>query len=80
MTYLFAIDEESAEVIVSQSAKGSNQIKLIERISSKDNEVLYNAVKTLTSITRAANPDYTAFNLMDKVCQRIYSQHEQAAK
>ena len=76
MTYLFAIDEKTAEVLVSQSADGSNQIKLIERIRSNDNEVLYYAVKTLTSITRAPNPDYVIFDLMDKLCQRIYNHHK----
>ena len=47
---LFAIDIQTQEVIVSGSSKGSNKINFIERIKQSDNDMLYNAVQTLTSI------------------------------
>ncbi len=70
---LFAIDTDTKEVIVSESPKGTNKVNFIERISHSDNEVLYNAVVTLTSITRAPNFDASIFKSMDKVCQMLYS-------
>ena len=75
MSMLFAIDTKTEEVIVSDSPKGSNEIKFIERIKREDNEVLYNAVTTLTSITKAPNFDVTIFKAMDKVCQMIYTKN-----
>lgn len=70
--YLFAIDTEKEEIIVSESPKGSNKINLVERISRKDNEILYQAVQTLTAITAAPNLDTKLFKAMDKVCQMVY--------
>jgi hypothetical protein len=70
---LFAIDMKTEEVIVSDSPKGSNEIKFIERIKLEDNEVLYNAVVALTCITKDPNFDVTIFKVMDKVCQMIYN-------
>jgi len=72
---LFAIDTDTEEVIVSDSPKGSNKINFIERIKRQDNIILYNAVVTLTSLTKASNFDTTLFKAMDKVCQMIYSKH-----
>jgi outer membrane lipoprotein-sorting protein len=69
---LFAIDPKTEEVIVSESPKGSNKINFIERIKRKENELLYNAVVTLTSITNAPDLDMSIFKAMDKVCQLIY--------
>ena len=46
---LFATDTNTEETIVSDSPKGSNKINLVERISRRDNEILYQAVMTLTS-------------------------------
>jgi hypothetical protein len=74
---LFAIDTKTEEVIVSDSPKGSNEIKFIERIKREDNEVLYNAVVALTSITKAPNFDVAIFKAMDKVCQMIYNKHKE---
>lgn len=71
--YLFAIDEKTEEVIVSESPKGSNKINLIERISRKKNEMLFNAVKTLSLITKEEELDMSLFKAMDKVCQGIYA-------
>ena len=48
---LFAIDINTQEVIVSESSKGTNKINFIERIKQKDNDMFFNAVVTLTSIT-----------------------------
>ena len=73
---LFAIDPKTEEVIVSESPKGSNKINLIERIKRKENELLYNAVVTLTSITNAPDLDMSIFKAMDKVCQLIYGKQK----
>lgn len=73
---LFAIDANSKEVIVSDSSKGNNKIKFIDRIKQSDNDMLFNAVLTLTSITRSSNFDATLFKSMDKVCQMIYNKHK----
>ncbi len=72
---LFAIDIDTQEVIVSGSSKGSNKINFIERIVQSDNVMFYNAVQTLTSITKSSNFDMAIFKSMDKVCQMMYSKH-----
>jgi hypothetical protein len=72
---LFALDANTQEVIVSDSPKGSNQVNFMERITRNNNEILYNAVVTLTSITKATNLDVALFKAMDKVVQMIYSKH-----
>ncbi len=74
---LFAIDTNTEETIVSASQKGSNKIDFVERIGRKENEMLYHAVTTLTSITKSANFDVKIFKAMDKVCQLIYNQHKE---
>lgn len=74
---LFAIDTNTEEVIVSDSPKGSNKINFIERIGRQDNVILYNAVVTLTSLTKASNFDTTIFKAMDKVCQTMYDKHKE---
>ena len=75
---LFAIDKNTEEVIVSDSTKGSNKINFIESINSQENEILYHAVETLTSISKSANFDTTIFKAMDKVCQMIYNKQKEA--
>lgn len=75
---LFAIDANTNEIIVSESPKGSHQINFIERIQRNDNEVLYNAVVTLTSMAKSANLDATIFKAIDKVCQMLYNKHKEA--
>jgi hypothetical protein len=74
---LFALDLNTEEVIISDSPKRSNQINFIERIGRQDNDMLYVAVVTLTSITTADNFDIAIFKAMDKVCQMIYSKHKE---
>ena len=76
-TLLFAIDINTEEVIVSDSSKGSNKINFIERIKRSDNNMFYNAVQTLTSITKSANFDAEVFKSMDKVCQMMYKKHKE---
>jgi hypothetical protein len=71
--YLFAIDEKTEEVIVSESPKGSTKISLIERISRQNNEMLYHAVQTLTLVSKDEELDMSLFKAMDKVCQGIYA-------
>jgi len=71
--FLFAIDQDNEEVIISESPKGSMKINFIERIQRKENEVLFNAVLTLTAITKDPNFDAAIFKAMDKVCQLIYN-------
>lgn len=75
-TKLFALDAEAKEVIVSESPKGSRTIQFLERIKRDDNEILYNAVLTLTSLSKAADPDMAVFKGMDKICQLIYAKHK----
>ena len=73
MGILFALDNITHEIVVSKSTNGSNKIDVIERIKQSENELLYNAVKTLTSITRSENFDAKIYDSMDKVCQMIYN-------
>lgn len=73
--FLFSLDTKLNEVIVSESPKGSNQINFVEQISREDNEVLFNSVVTLTSITKSPNFDMSVFKSMDKVCQLVYTKH-----
>jgi hypothetical protein len=75
MNLLFAIDHNTQEIIVSDSPKGSNKINFIERIKRQENDALFNAVATLTSISKASDFDITIFKAMDKVCQMIYNKH-----
>ena len=77
MSLLFAIDKNTEEILVSASQKGSNKIDFIERIPRLENEILYNAVVTLTSITTAPNLDVAIFKAMDKVCQAIYNKYRE---
>ena len=72
-TILFAIDFNTEETLVSESEKGSNKVNFIERISRNENELLFDAIITLTKITNSTNFDITIFNAMDKVCQLIYN-------
>ena len=75
---LFAIDLHTQEVIVSGSSKGSNKVNFIERIVQSDNVMLYNAVQTLTSISKSSNFDMAIFKSMDKVCQMLYHKHKES--
>jgi hypothetical protein len=77
-TILFALDLNTKEIIISNSPKKSNKINFIERIKNQDNNILYDAVVTLTSITNAENFDSSIFRAMDKVCQMIYTKHKEA--
>lgn len=74
---LFAIDKNTEEIIVSDSSKGSNKINFIERIRRQDNDIFFNAVLTLTSITKSSKFDAEIFNSMDKVCQMIYNKYKE---
>jgi hypothetical protein len=73
---LFAIDFNTEETLVSESEKGNNKVNFIERISRNENELLFDAVVTLTKITNSTNFDITIFNAMDKVCQLIYNKYK----
>ena len=75
-TILFAIDLNTEETLVSESEKGSNKVNFIERISRNENELLFEAIITLTKITNSTNFDITIFNAMDKVCQLIYNKYK----
>ncbi len=75
-TILFAIDLNKEETLVSESEKGSNKVNFIERISRNENELLFDAVVTLTKITNSTNFDIAIFNAMDKVCQLIYNKYK----
>jgi len=73
---LFAIDFNTEETLVSESEKGNNKVNFIERISRNENELLFDAVITLTKITNSTNFDITIFNAIDKVCQLIYNKYK----
>tara|TARA_B100000963_G_scaffold360087_1_gene389681 strand:+ start:1993 stop:2247 length:255 start_codon:yes stop_codon:yes gene_type:complete len=73
---LFAIDINTEEVIVSESPKGTNKINFIERVKQSDNNMFFNAVVTLTSITKSSSFDERIFKSMDKVCQMMYQKHK----
>lgn len=75
MNLLFAIDQNTQEIIVSESPKGSNKINFIERIRRQENDMLFNAVSTLTSISKASDFDISIFKAMNKVCLMIYNKH-----
>lgn len=77
LNLLFAIDTNTEEVIVSESPKGTNKVNFIERIARNDNEMIYNAVVTLTSIAKAAHLDVATFKAMDKVCQMMYTKYKE---
>ena len=77
MSMLFAIDTETEEIVVSDSPKGSNKINVVARIKRPDNDVLYNAVFALTSITKSPNFDIKIFKAMDKVCQMLYDNYSE---
>ena len=72
--FLFAIDANTEEVIVSESPKGTNTINFIERIARNKNEQLYSAVELLTNITKSPDFDPAIFKAMDKVCQLMYGE------
>lgn len=74
-TIMFAIDLKTEEIIVSESDKGSNKVNFIERIQRKENELLFDAIVTLTRVTNSNDFDITIFRAMDKVCQMIYCKH-----
>ena len=71
-TLLFAIDLTTNEVIVSGSQKGSKEITFIERIPQRENELLFDAVASMTKLITSPKFDVTLFKSMDKVCQLIY--------
>jgi hypothetical protein len=71
-TILFAIDVHTNEVIVSASEKGSMEITFVERIPQRENELLFDAVSSMTKLTTSPNFDVALFKAMDKVCQMIY--------
>jgi hypothetical protein len=75
-TILFAIDFNTEETLVSESEKGNNKVNFIERISRNEDELLFDAVVTLTKITNSTNFDIAIFNAMDKVCQLIYNKYK----
>ena len=74
---LFAVDMKRKEVIVSESSKGTNKINFIECIKQNQNDIFFNAVVTLTSITKSSRFDTKIFKSMDKVCQMIYHKHKE---
>jgi|TARA_R110000796_G_C14350641_1_gene411534 hypothetical protein len=72
---LFAIDNKKQEVIISNSEQGTKKINSIERINKQDNDILFNAVSVLTSITKSIHFDIKVFKEMQKICEMIYKNH-----
>jgi hypothetical protein len=79
-TLLFAIDVHTNEVIVSASQKGSMEIEFIERIHQSENELLFDAVSSMTKLITSSKFDVALFKAMDKVCQLIYEKQFAEAK
>ena len=77
-TILFAIDLKTDEIIISESPRGSAKVIFLERIQRNKNELLFDAVVTLTRITSSPNLDISIFKAMDKVCEMIYIKHIQS--
>ena len=73
--FLFAIDKDTEEVIVSNSTKGSNKVNLVTRVKKQECTALYHAVQTLAAVAAASPFDATIFKAMDKVCQLIYTNY-----
>jgi hypothetical protein len=74
-TILFAIDLKTEEILVSASEKGSHKVNFVERIQRNKNELLFDAVATLTNISNSADFDIAIFKAMDKVCQMVYKKY-----
>ena len=72
-----AIDLSKGMLDIAKNKIQSNKVNFIERIGYSDNEILYNAVVTLTSITKASNFDASVFKSIDKVCQMLYNKHKE---
>ena len=77
-TLLFAIDLTTNEVMVSESQKGSKEITFIERIPQRENELLFDAVSSMTKLITSPKFDVMLFKAMDKVCQLIYEKEKQS--
>lgn len=77
MATLFAIDDNTKDVVVSASEKGSNKIVFVERIAQTDNSVLFSAVELLTTFSRAPHFEVSIFKAVDKVCLMIYLRHKE---
>lgn len=75
MNYLFAIDTQTEEIIVSQSPKGSFKIEAVERIGKNNHAVLFHAVSALNLLSREQEINMTLFKAMDAICQKIYLSH-----
>lgn len=79
-TLLFAIDLTTKEVIVSESKKGSKEITFVERIPQSKNELLFDAVSSMTKLTTSPKFDVALFKAMDKVCQLIYEKQSESGE
>ncbi|MBM3161638.1 MAG: hypothetical protein FJZ66_09920 [Bacteroidetes bacterium] len=77
MEFLFALDQDTEEVIVSHSPKGSSKINFIERIKKEDNTQFYGAVEFLYTISSSSKFNAKVFKTMDKVCQLLYTEHQE---
>ncbi len=73
---MFAIAEQTEEVIVSESRMGSKAILFIERITKQENEELYDAVVKLTDMAKSPVLDLMEFKALDKACQAMYTEYK----
>lgn len=80
MGLLFALDKQTESVVVSESVKNQNKITFKDRIFRKDNDVLYNATTTLTSLTNSTEFNAELYMSMDKICQMIYENHKKKSQ
>jgi hypothetical protein len=73
---LFAIDFSTEEVIVSNSSRVNDTVHFVERVSRVENEIFFQAVVTLTIISKSPQFDRELFKAMDKVCTMIYIKYK----
>ena len=71
-TILFATDPQTNEILVSESAPGSNAITPLARIPRADHPLLFDAVDLLTRMTTSPQFDPAVFKALNKVCELMY--------
>ena len=71
-TILFATDPQTNEILVSESAPGSNTIIPLARIPRADHPLLFDAANLLTQMTTSPLFDANVFKAMNKVCELMF--------
>lgn len=71
-TIVFAANEKTQQIIVSEINERNNQIKDIEKVSCANNELLYSFILKLQTIAQRKNVDIEQFEKIDMECRKIY--------